>query len=646
MLAPGRSAPLAAGALLLAVYVATAAPTVTLWDAGEFIAAVETLGIPHPPGTPLYVLLARVWSDALGFLPRAFATNLFSAAATAAAVAMLAALLVRPGSGDRERRTLAACAAAICAGATATVWSNATETEVYAASLALSLALLLVAERAGRATDARWHVLLGYLFALAVALHMSALVAIPGAVLFASSDASGRFSKRAALGVAGAGITAAGAGTVSLPVMGFGLAMIAGSAFLERSDRTAVSTRSLAALVIVVALGLSATVVMVVRSAHDPALDSGNPETWGALLEVVGRRQYAPAGLWPRQAPLWIQAGNVVEYLDWQFAMGLDADVAPSWRRTPITLLFALLGVVGCIGHARDDRRSWLALATVFVSATVGLVVYMNFKAGASYAWSFIPESTAHEVRERDYFFALGFFIWGAWAGYGAVRWLSPRRLKWLGLAVACAPIVLNWRITNRRREPEALLARAAAQAWLLPLAPRTVLVTGGDNDSFPLWYLQLVEGVRPDVTIVTAPLLGAAWYRQEIARRTDLLPRASAGGQGDRLRRLVAAAERLGRPVAISLTVDPERRAAIGSELRFDGLVFRPDSSGMQLDPAAAARVAQLIPGVVLERDPLDTPDRAPRFIARVLGCPSLVVRAAAGEVPIASLDSTCNFR
>ena len=66
-----RLAPAIAGALLFLVYGATVAPSVTLWDAGEFIAAIETLGIPHPPGTPLYVLLARVWSDALGFLPRA-----------------------------------------------------------------------------------------------------------------------------------------------------------------------------------------------------------------------------------------------------------------------------------------------------------------------------------------------------------------------------------------------------------------------------------------------------------------------------------------------------------------------------------------------------------------------------------------------
>jgi hypothetical protein len=640
LLTRDRVAPLLAGALLLVVYAVTAAPTVTLWDAGEFIAAIDGLGIPHPPGTPLYILVARVWSDALGVLPRAFATNLFSAAATAAAAALLASLLV-----TTTGRHLAAFGAAVCAGATATVWSSATETEVYAASLALCLATLVVAERAGRSEHARWHVLVVYLFALAVPLHMSALVIVPGAVLLASIDMRGQLHKRPALALAGAGVIAAGAGTVSPFLIGAGVAIAGASLLVDRSQRPA-SVRTIGLATLALVAGVSGTIVMLVRSAHDPALDSGNPETWRALLDVVGRAQYAPAGLWPRQAPLWIQVGNLFEYLDWQFAMGLDANVAPSWVRTPITAVFAGLGVLGCVHHARDDRRSWIALLTVFVSATAGLVAYMNFKAGASFAWSLIPDPNAHEVRERDYFFALGFFVWGAWAGHGALRWTSARRLAWLGMTVALLPIALNWRFANRRREPEALLARTAAQAWLVPLPPRAVLLTGGDNDSFPLWYLQLVEGVRRDVTVVTTPLLGAGWYRGEIATRHGLLPIRAPASQSERLRALAAAASRQGRPLAVSMTIDVERRTAMGSEWRFDGLVFHPDSSGGGLDGASAAAISRLIAPMVFDREPLDTPDRAPRFIARVLRCPSLVARAAAGEALAVSLDSTCNFR
>ena len=67
------------GALVLAVFVATLAPTVTFWDAGEFIAAARTLGIPHPPGTPLFVLIAHVWALLVPVGEYAYRTNLLSA---------------------------------------------------------------------------------------------------------------------------------------------------------------------------------------------------------------------------------------------------------------------------------------------------------------------------------------------------------------------------------------------------------------------------------------------------------------------------------------------------------------------------------------------------------------------------------------
>src|SRR5687768_11974313 len=89
---PSRAGFVAAGLLGL-IYLATTALDVTWWDAGEFIAAAHTLGIPHPPGTPLYILLANVWARMLGFIDTAFAINLLSAACTAAAGGIAATLV-------------------------------------------------------------------------------------------------------------------------------------------------------------------------------------------------------------------------------------------------------------------------------------------------------------------------------------------------------------------------------------------------------------------------------------------------------------------------------------------------------------------------------------------------------------------------
>ena len=92
-----------AGALLLVVYVATLAPDVTFWDAGEFIASAKSLGIPHPPGTPLFILLLADWARLFPFLPYAVACNLFSALCTATTGVLSVALIARGPRFERGR---------------------------------------------------------------------------------------------------------------------------------------------------------------------------------------------------------------------------------------------------------------------------------------------------------------------------------------------------------------------------------------------------------------------------------------------------------------------------------------------------------------------------------------------------------------
>ena len=650
--AGGRSLPvsLGVGAALFAVYVATLAPGVTFWDAGEFIAAAHTLGIPHPPGTPLYVLVAHVWSRALGFLPTAAATNLLSAVCTAAAGAVCAGLVAR-WTGSR----VAGAAAGLCAGAMSTVWSSATETEVYAASMLLACLTMLAAERAHGPGDSRWRLLAAYGFGLAAALHVSALVAGPAAIWLGlrTGDAdrpSEPVAPTLALGAAYAaaiavGVASVGAGAAAVALLAAALAAARGR------PRAPLAALPLLALPLAALVGASAIGFLIARAPHDPAINQGNPSTLAALVGVVGRRQYAVAGLWPRQAPVWLQAANFLEYVDWQVALGLAPGVTPSPWRTPVTVAYLALAAVGFAWHRRRDRRSWEALTILEASASVGVLAYLNFKAGPSIGWGILPDSAPHEPRERDYFFALAFWCWGLWAGMGGValaaRLRSRRRAVTAGLAAAALPVALNWRAMDRRRSPDAELPREFAQALIQSAPERAVLFVAGDNDSYPLWYLQQVEGLRRDVTTITMPLLGAEWYRAELRRRHGLGDAEHVArwyGTDETVRALASSARLLGRPVAASVAAQRDERAWMAAPgWRLRGLVYASDSEGWSVDSAFTGRLAaELAPR--LAREPGEGIDHVPRFTYRLLQCPSAALRKPADSAARALLDSTCN--
>lgn len=626
----------------------------TFWDAGEFIAAAHSLGIPHPPGTPLFVLALHVWAAGLSrVMPYAAAANLFSAACTALAAGASGWLV---GRGRRDHAPAAVIAAALTAGAMSSIWLNATETEVYAAALLLVAATLYAADRAGREPGVRWLVLTGYLIVLAVPLHLSALVAAPAAIVLAAQREEGVDADRAVL-LAGATLIAVGFGRMSTPFVAIGVLAVLASAVAavpRFGNRRAAAAG--AGVVGVAAVALSAVLFMLVRARLDPFLNQGNPSTWTALADAIARRQYDVAPLWPRQAPAWLQLANVGQYADWQVGLGLGPSVLPSAGRTIATVLFLALGVYGAAVHRGDDRRTWWGMFTLLVCGSLGVAAYLNLKAGPSIGAGVLPAAAPHEARERDYFFVLAFWAWGLWAGYGAVALAKRWRLHaGYGVALAALPIALNWRAVSRRQDPEASLPVTWARALLDAAPPRAVLFAAGDNDTYPLWYAQEVLGYRRDVRVVTLPLMPAEWYRAELHRRGDLLPDSAVAewdDEDDAAAALIARrATRAGRPVAVSLYVDAADREALGTDWRANGLTFVLDSSGigttgasLVFDRVTASRLAAEVAPVTV-RPVGESTDVAPSYFQSLLACPAYVARRAeAGPTP--SLDSLCNFR
>src|SRR5688572_4400696 len=194
---------MAVGLFILAVYMITLSPDVSFWDSGEFIATSYSLGIPHPPGTPLYVVLGRFFSlvfhDFLGIASPARAVNMLSAIPSAIAAVFLYLCIVRVGKriwcgGDQSAR----CYPAMIAGVTAalfaafanTLWINSIEAEVYAVSgmWAIFTTWLILVWADSQPKDERLLVVIAYLLALNIGVHLAtylaALAILPFAFLY------------------------------------------------------------------------------------------------------------------------------------------------------------------------------------------------------------------------------------------------------------------------------------------------------------------------------------------------------------------------------------------------------------------------------------------------------------------------------
>ncbi len=520
----------------------TLAPTVTLWDAGEFITAAKVLGVPHPPGTPLFVLVGHVWADVLRIGQYAWRLNLMSACFSAAGAGclFLAAhrLLVHE---ERILRVGGAAAAAILSAFAFTEWQNSNETEVYtfATFSIAAICWLCLRWRDMRGTPRAPHLLLliVYIAALSIGNHLLALLVGPAVSVFIAytlraspaADPNERrieWAEWATLTALWFALVAVGLGSTSLLVVGGVLVAAAVAACMVTGSRAfplvAIATA---------AAGISIYAFLYIRAGLHPVLNEADPENWRNLLAVIRREQFGSRGIFdnpmvpgsPRTLTVFgQQLFNYIEYFTWQWGRSL----LPAGRLIAF-IIFLILGSVGFEFARRRDRGIAYLLGALWLVTGLGLVIYMNFKAGFSRFWDMYPSWDQHEVRERDYFFVVSFKVWGIFAAFGLVllvHWLSKVTSRRLGIAVASflalVPFAANFTAASRRHGADATAARDIAYNLLQSVEPYGVLFGFGDNDTFPVWYLQEVEGVRQDVTQINLSLANLDWYLLQLAAR------------------------------------------------------------------------------------------------------------------------------
>jgi hypothetical protein len=500
---PSYLAAFIAGAAVFALYLVTLAPSTAMWDTSEYIAAAYVMGLPHPPGNPLFVLIGRVFSILpLGSLSVAVKINILAAFTSAIAAGMwflVAERVLVSWLNERWQRIVGGVLATLIGATAFTVWNQSVVNEkVYTVSLmGLAIVSWLTVRWSddpdGPAAD-RLLVLIAYLLGLGNANHMMGLLAAPAVIV----------------------------------------------AVLVRRPETLLRWKLLLVLIGVFLLGNTPFLTQPIRAAQHPPINEGEPTTWSAFWYNFNRGQYGKPSVFDRQAPFIGQLGMYWLYFRWQWMR----DMHDAWPRLQWALgaVFMVLGLLGGWVHWKRDRRSFWYFGSFMLTLTLLLIFYLNFKYGHTQCLQMgnIP-GVPCEVRDRDYFFIVSFSAWGVWAALGLVYvWESiaalfgservklgraivelPRRKSWLiaspVLALALIPLFANWSAASRAGQTD---TRDFAHDLLDSVEPYGVLITVGDNDTFPLWYAQEVEGIRKDVIVANTSLLNTDWYVRQLIRR------------------------------------------------------------------------------------------------------------------------------
>jgi hypothetical protein len=552
--------------LVFGLYLLTLSPSTAMWDTSEYITAATVLGLPHPPGNTPFVLIGRVFAILPIASSIAVRINILAAVCSAVSAGMWFLITERVLVGwlpTRWQRIAGGTLAALIGATAFTVWNQSVVNEkVYTVSL-MGIAIiswLMVRwcdQPDGRKAD-RILVLVAYLLGLGYANHMAGMLAAPAvglAVLIirprflvptlvvAAVLAVGYFllsfsviAAAALVVVALVGIWMAGRNTKS------------SATFAYSHDRYAVLVFCALAL----GFGITPFAMQPIRSAYFPPLNEGEPTacrteltvsctfskgTKDAFMYNFNRGQYGKPELTERQAPLDAQMGMWWLYFKWQWLR--DARLDHQFAQNLLAVFYLLLGLAGGYVHFQKDRRSFWYFGSLMFTMTIVLIVYLNFKYGASQAPELV--GVQREVRDRDYFYLWSFSAWGVWAALGFVAaWevvaaLIARETVTVGgkvielptaratmmaspiLLVALVPLFTNWSTASRAGQTD---TADFARDLLNSVEPYGVLVTVGDNDTFPLWYAQEVEGVRKDVVVANTSLLNTDWYTRQLVRR------------------------------------------------------------------------------------------------------------------------------
>jgi hypothetical protein len=232
------------------------------------------------------------------------------------------------------------------------------------------------------------------------------------------------------------------------------------------------------------------------------------------MWNFVGR-QNDSQGMGDPLSGNWISGIRPIDQAIIGSEKNLPPEDAHAKSRNTYFFLPLLLGLFGLVFHMQRDNKNFWVVMLLFILTGIAIVVYLN--------------QTPLQPRERDYAYAGSFYAFAVWIGLGVLALFDSLNEKLrkgymaILLSVACLLLVpgimasQNWDDHDRSGR---YTARDIAADYLKTCAPNAILFTNGDNDTFPLWYAQEVEGIRTDVRVVNLMLLNMDWYIDQMKRK------------------------------------------------------------------------------------------------------------------------------
>ncbi|HZB12065.1 MAG TPA: DUF2723 domain-containing protein, partial [Chryseolinea sp.] len=615
--------------IALVIYLITLEPTASLWDCSEFIASAYKLQVPHSPGVPLFLLIARLFSmlvlDDIAMVAPAMnaMSALFSALAVFITYHLIYRFAVLMDGGEKTPGILPVCAAlcgSLCVAFSDSFWFSAVEAETYAAAaffLVLLVWLIISGKDLTREKRSRRLVLIFYVAGLSFCIHPMCLLALPLLPLCWYSEKITSMKKF---------VLAVGVGLLivivinRLVAVGLFELMFSFDLFFVNSFHTPFYSGAIVLLVLMTLLfifllrrfrnhsqyswatifllaGFLPYIMLFIRSNHNPPIDETNPEDLALIRAYMNRDSYGSTpllygpyfdaeiegvtvkdkmyykdrdsyqiagttsayqydksrqtilprmysndenhitayrqwtGLKENEQPGFsdnlefmfrVQLGEMYfRYFLFNFA-GRESDVQYSrwlkpWdslegdkSRNQYWMVPLIFGLAGAFYQYYKSRKDFLTIAIFFLVTGALLAIYLN--------------APPTEPRERDYIYVGSFIAFSIWIGLGikalgnvAARYkMGLYVLPFIGLLL---PGWMGWQNFDDHDRSGRTFQIDNAKNLLQSCAPNSILFTGGDNDTFPLWYLQEVEGFRTDVRVMVLSYLNTDWYINQLRR-------------------------------------------------------------------------------------------------------------------------------